>query len=75
MTAYYEVVCVCPYRTFVYTNINEAAKMGRYLAQETGHEVLLREVRDIAYLDAEKAESIAVDWRSVNAVTKAYKVH
>lgn len=71
-----EISSVRPFvRTHVFNNLQEAAECGRFIAQEAGREVLLRKIEDIAYLSAEKAEAINVDWRTLNAITKTYKVH
>lgn len=73
-TFYYEVLEIRDGKALshVYTDLKEAVKMGRYLAQDSKREVLLRKVTDLAYLTANDAEMVGVDWKCLNAINAAY---
>lgn len=75
MTAFYYEILEIRDRKFIshiYDNLQEAVKMGRYLACDSGREVLMRKVTDLAYLSSDSAEMIGVDWRCLNAINDAY---
>lgn len=73
-TFYYEVLEIRGGKavSHVYTDLKEAVKMGRYLARDSSREVLLRKVTDLAYLAADGAEMVGVDWRCLDAINAAY---
>lgn len=73
-TFYYEVLEIRNGKALshVYTDLKEAVKMGRYLARDSKREVLLRKVTDLAYLAANGAEMVGIDWRCLDAINATY---
>lgn len=71
---YYEILEIRDKKSHVhiYDNLQEAVAMGRYFAREGGREVLMRKVTDLAYLSADGAEMIAIDWRCLDAINSTY---
>ncbi len=71
---YYEIIEVRDGKvaSHVFQNLQEAVTMGRYLAQKSRREVLLRKVTDLAYLASDKGEMIAIDWRCLDAINTTY---
>lgn len=71
---YYEILEVRDKKvtSHIYENLQEAVRMGRYFARESGREVLMRKVTDLAYLSANSAEMIAIDWRCLDAIDATY---
>ena len=71
---YYEILEIRDRRvvSHIYYNLQEAVAMGRYFARESGREVLMRKVTDLAYLSADSAEMVGIDWRCLDAINAAY---
>lgn len=76
MTPYFEVIEMNNHKlvSHIYDDMKEAVKMGRYFAQKSKREVLLRKVTDLAYLSADNSECISVEWRLLNAIKETYTI-